>query len=64
MAKQRNSYAQVMYDRFGHDACCDYIQRPPEGCHLYRCQNGHDDCAHYKGGACLKELAQLVEAMS
>lgn len=63
MAKQRNM-AQATFERFGLDVCRDYIQRPADGCKLYRCEAGHDDCAHIKRGPCLKELTQLVEAMS
>lgn len=64
MAKQRNSYAQAVFDRFGPVVCREYMKRPEDGCKLSRCQNGHEDCAHVLRGPCLKELAQIVELMS
>lgn len=62
-AKKMPSFARATFDRFGEAVCRDYMQRPPD-VKLFRCQNGHEDCAHILRGPCLQELAQIVELMS
>lgn len=58
------SLAERVVKRFGVDVAREYCQRPADGCELYVCEAGHKDCAHMKRGACLKEVARIVEQLS
>jgi hypothetical protein len=62
--KPRTTIAEAVLERYGADVCREYITRPADGCTLYRCEKGHDDCAHIKRGVCLQELDALIKVMA